>query len=202
MHVSSFRATCFVGDHRISHRANQRGVALAVALILLVVVSLVGLAAVRGTILQQKMAGNLHDRQIAFQSAEAAMRAAAALVGANPGIVARNCQAASVVCLANPFDDPGLPAGSIHNVDSGTTLGQFDAGSMAAAPPQYVVENMGNWVDASSSTGFNQSANAQNYGAQGSSTTSVYYRITARSGDPAVVGDRAVVVLQTMVKQG
>jgi type IV pilus assembly protein PilX len=61
---------------------------------------------------------------------------------------------------------------------------------------------MGNWADASSSTGFNQSANSNQYGSQGKSTTSVYYRITARSGDPAKVGDRGVVVLQAMVKQG
>lgn len=184
-----------------SHPAGQRGVALVVALILLVVITLVGLAAVRGTIMQQKMASNLYDRQIAFQGAEAAMRAAAALVGSNPGIIARNCQASSVVCLTNPFNDPGLPSGSIHTVATGTAAGQFTVAGVASGQPQYVVENMGNWVDTGSSTGFNQSANAQNYGAQGTSTTAVYYRITARSGDPAVVGDRAVVMLQAMVKQ-
>ena len=199
--VSASRAIHPVAGRLLPRRADQRGVALVVALILLVVVTMVGLAAVHGTIMQQKMASNLHDRQIAFQSAEAAMRAAAAMVGSNPGIVARNCQAASVACLTNPFADPGLPGGSIHSVASGTATGQFSAGSLAAGQPQYVVENMGNWVDASSSTGFNQSANAQNYGAQGASTTAVYYRITARSGDPAEVGDRAVVVLQAMVKQ-
>ena len=74
-------------------RAGQRGVALVVALLLLVVITLVGLAAVRGTIMQQKMASNLFDRQIAFQSAEAAMRAAQARIAGNPGDIARNCQA-------------------------------------------------------------------------------------------------------------
>ncbi|NMW23148.1 pilus assembly protein [Rhodanobacter denitrificans] len=175
--------------------------ALVVALILLVVITLVGLAAVRGTIMQQKMANNLYDRQVAFQNTEAAMRAAAALVATNPGIIARNCQAASVVCLGNPFTDPQFPTGKIQTVTAGTAAGQFTVGSVAAGQPQYVVENMGNWVDTTSSTGFNQSANSQNYGAQGTSTTAVYYRITARSGDPAVVGDRAVVMLQATIKQ-
>jgi type IV pilus assembly protein PilX len=184
-----------------SRRADQRGVALVVALILLVVITLVGLAAVRGTIMQQKMANNLYDRQVAFQNAEAAMRAAAALVSTNPGIIARNCQAASVVCLSNPFTDPYFPTGKIQDVAAGTAAGQFKVGSVATGQPQYVVENMGNWVDTTSSTGFNQSANSQNYGAQGTSTTAVYYRITARSGDPAVVGDRAVVMLQATIKQ-
>lgn len=184
------------------HGAGQRGVALVVALLLLVVITLVGLAAVRGTIMQQKMASNLYDRQIAFQGAEAAMRAATARIAANPGDVARNCQAGGVFCPGNPFDDATLDASKIMNVASGTATGQFTKSTVAASQPQYVVENMGNWVDPSSSTGFGQSANSHNYGAQGTSTTAVYYRITARSGDPATVGDRAVVVLQAMIKQG
>jgi len=179
----------------------QRGVALVVALILLVVITLVGLAAVRGTIMQQKMASNLFDRQIGFQSAEAAMRVAAAQVATNPGIVARNCSAGGVVCLVNPFTDPNLPISKIQTVASGTAAGQFTRSAVAFSQPQFVVENMGNWFDPSSSTGYNQTANAAQYGAQGTSTTSVYYRITARSGDPATVGDRAVVTLQATIKQ-
>ena len=185
-----------------SHRTSQRGVALVVALILLIVITLVGLAAIRGTVMQQKMASNLFDRQISFQSAEAAMRAAATLVATNPGLVARNCSAGGVVCQANPFSDRGLPAGSIHTVAAGTSAGQFTVSAVATSQPQFVVENMGNWADPSSSTGYNQSANASQYGAQGKSTTAVYYRVTARSGDPATVGDRAVVTLQAMIKQG
>lgn len=183
-------------------RSGQRGVALVVALLLLVVITLVGLAAVRGTIMQQKMASNLFDRQIAFQGAEAAMRAATARIAANPGDVARNCQAGGVFCQGNPFDDPNLDTGKIITVTAGTASGEFAKSSVAASQPQYVVENMGNWYNPNTSTGFGQSANSHNYGAQGTSTTAVYYRVTARSGDPAKVGDRAVVVLQAMVKQG
>jgi type IV pilus assembly protein PilX len=181
---------------------HQRGVALVVALLLLIVITLVGLAAVRGTIMQQRMASNQFDRQIAFQSAEAAMRAAQARVAANPDDIARNCQAGGVYCQGNPFDDPNLDTGKIITVTSGTGAGQFTKSSLAASQPQYVIENMGNWYDPSTSTGYGQSANAHNYGAQGTSTTSVYYRVTARSGNPAEVGDRAVVVLQSMIKQG
>jgi type IV pilus assembly protein PilX len=176
--------------------------ALIVALLLLVVIALVGLAAVRGTIMQQRMAANLYDRETAFQNAEAAMRAATALIPTSTSIVARNCQAGGVVCLSNPFNDPNLPSGSIQNVGKGTSPGQFTIGGASSGQPQFVVENMGNWPDPTSNTGFNQSASSHNYGAQGVSTMSVYYRVTARSGDPAVVGDRAVVVLQAMIKQG
>ena len=61
----------------LQQRPRQRGVALAVALILLLVITLVGLAAVSGTLMQQKMSANFYDRQVAFQSTEAAMRQAA-----------------------------------------------------------------------------------------------------------------------------
>jgi type IV pilus assembly protein PilX len=182
----------------LKQRTGQRGAALVVALLLLVVITLVGLAAVRGTIMQQKMAGNMYDRQIAFQSAEAAMRAAAASIPTSPGNIARNCQSASVICLSNPFNDPNLPAGSIKNL--GTA--DYTAGTLATGQPQYVIENMGNFQDASANTGFNQSANSHNYGVNGGSMSNIYYRVTARSGDPTKVGDRAVVVLQAMIKQG
>lgn len=132
---------------RSGHPGRQHGVALVVALLLLLVITIVGLAAVRGTIMQQKMASNLFDRQIAFQSAEAAMRAATDRIAANPGDIARNCQAGGVVCAQNPFDDPGLDAASIITVTSGTGTGQFNAGTLAAGQPQYVIENMGNWYN-------------------------------------------------------
>lgn len=176
-------------------RASQSGVALVVALILLVVVTLVGLAAVRGTIMQQKMAGNMYDRQIAFQNAEAAMRAATASIATSPGDIARNCQSASVVCLADPFNDPNLPANSIKDLNKAL----YTAGTLATGQPQYVIENMGNFQDPASNTGFNQSANSHNYGVNGGAITNIYYRVTARSGDPTK-GDRAVVVLQAMIK--
>ncbi|GLQ87969.1 hypothetical protein GCM10007898_15370 [Dyella flagellata] len=174
---------------------------MVVALILLLLITMVGLAAVRGTIMQQRMASNLYDRQVAFQSAEAAVRAATALVATTPSIIWHNCQAGGITCLPNPFNDSTLPSSAIHTVSKGTATGDYTASAAAASQPQYVVENMGNWVDQKTSTGFGNTANSRNYGVQGGSGTNVYYRITARSGDPAVVGDRAVVTLQVVVKQ-
>lgn len=182
---------------RFAARRGQQGIALVVALVLLLVVTLVGLAAVRGTMMQQKMSANQYDREVAFQNAEAALRTAAALVPTHPALIARNCRTGGTVCLTNPFSDT-LPAGSIHDV--ATT--DYTASSLAAGQPQYVIENMGNWADPSTDTGYGQTANAHNYGAQGLSSTAVYYRITARSSDPAKTGDRAVVVLQAVIKQG
>ncbi len=174
----------------------QTGVALVVALILLILVTLIGLAAIRGTTMQQRMTANFYDREIAFQSAEAALVAGAEALSLNTAGI-RNCGQGGLPCRADPFQDPNLPAGSIRTV-SGE---RFNASPGAAGQPQYVIENMGTYPDASSSTGLGQSANAAQYGAQGASMTAVYYRITARSGDPAASGDRAVVTLQAMYRQ-
>lgn len=196
--ISSFRIS--LDAPSIRAKKHQRGVALAIALILLLVVTLVGLVAIHGTIMQQKLASNLYDRQLAFQAAEAAMRVATARITTNPSDIARNCSTAGVVCKANPFTDSGLNSSKIMNVPSGTAVGQFETSSLLVGQPQYVIENMGNWYDSTSNTGYNQSANSHQYGAQGSSTTSAYYRITARSGNPSLVGDRAVVTLQAVIK--
>lgn len=63
----------------------QRGVALAVALILLLVMTLLSVAGLRGTGMQERMASNLRDRNLAFQSAESALRAAETALVAGGG---------------------------------------------------------------------------------------------------------------------
>jgi len=58
-----------------AHRMNtQRGVALLVALMFLIVLTLLGLAVMRGTTLEEKMAGGNRDYNVALQAAEAALR--------------------------------------------------------------------------------------------------------------------------------
>lgn len=53
----------------------QRGVALITGLILMVVLTLLTIAAMRTTTLEELMARNARDRDLAFQAAEAALRA-------------------------------------------------------------------------------------------------------------------------------
>jgi len=206
-------ASSFTDGHRSHPRHAQRGAALIVAMILLIVITLVGLAAIGTTILQNKAASNQYDRQVAFQSAEAAMRVATVLVPNQPGLIARNCQTGGTVCQANPFTDNTLPPGSIHTVDAGAASGStsggasattFTASAVAAMQPQYVIESLGNWTNPSTNTGFGNTANARNYGVQGAAASAIYYRITARSCDPSNsnCNNRAIVTLQTVVKQG
>lgn len=52
----------------------QRGVVLIVALILLLVLTLIGVGVTQSTSLEERMAGNARDKDLAFQAAEAGLR--------------------------------------------------------------------------------------------------------------------------------
>lgn len=55
---------------------SQRGAALAIGLIVLVLLTLIGVTGMRATSLEERMAGNELDRNNAFQAAEASLRGA------------------------------------------------------------------------------------------------------------------------------
>src|SRR5690625_2571231 len=122
----------------------QRGVALIVALILLFVVTLLGLTAIRGTVLQNKMAANQYDRQLAFQAAASALQVAKQAILNSGDVAAYNCKLDDVQCESNPFGEVG--SDDIHTV----TTGDYEPGKNVAAQPQYVVENLGQWINPNS----------------------------------------------------
>lgn len=64
--------------------SHQKGSVLLVSLIMLLLLTLVSVASMQGTILQERMTSNLRDRDLAFQAAEAALREAEAFIRANP----------------------------------------------------------------------------------------------------------------------
>ncbi len=111
-------------------RRGERGSALAIALIFLLLMTLLGVSAMRGSNLQERMAGNLRDRNMAFQSAEAALRAGEAWL-----LNFANQQAAD---LAAPITDVVNPAAwdGAAPAPTGTVPG-LDA-QLAADPGFYV----------------------------------------------------------------
>lgn len=185
--------------------ARERGVALLVALILLVVITLVGLAAIGTTILQNKAAANQYDRQVAFQSTEAALAQAQAFIttNANPGnplpAGIEDCSTPTGVggaptnaCGANPFNDPSNTGITIQ---AATNVGTGAGGAAAAGTPQYVVQYMGKYVAPTPKA--RQIGGQQPYGAGARNLSTDYYRITARSADPTTATGRAIVTLQS-----
>lgn len=58
------------------HRTQERGSALLVSLVFLLLLTMIGISSIQDSTLQERMAGNNHDREAAFQAAEAGLRAA------------------------------------------------------------------------------------------------------------------------------
>lgn len=58
----------------------QSGVVMVIALIALLLLSLIGTTAMRGSTTSERIAGNLRDQDLAFQAAEAALRDAEAFI--------------------------------------------------------------------------------------------------------------------------
>lgn len=192
------------GGDPLGHAASgQAGISLPITLVILVVVTLIGLAAINSVTVQQRLTANFYDREIAFQSAEAGLAAGAAALQSGTATNIRVCGLelgqGGTVCVANPFEDAALSAASIKTVENSSS--GFTLAANAASSPQYVIERMGSFYNPVSNTGFSQTANSAQYNAQGTSALSVYYRITARSGDPSVVGSRAVVHMQAVYRQ-
>jgi len=179
----------------------QRGVALVVSLILLVVALLIGLASARGALLQERMSSNMYDRSLAFQRAEASLRAAESAVTSDwkiAGLSGVDCSPTVALCPNVPTSTftatnaNWVSVGSAYDVNDGKT----------PSTPQYTVQLMGTGPS-ESSLGLNANADYNNYGNSYPPDNVAYYRVTARSSDPTATdsADRSIVVLQTTIKR-
>ncbi len=57
-----------------SDRRRERGAVLVVGLVMVLLISIIGLSAIRGSNLQEAIAGNMRERNLAFQASESALR--------------------------------------------------------------------------------------------------------------------------------
>ncbi|HEY7884559.1 MAG TPA: PilX N-terminal domain-containing pilus assembly protein [Cellvibrionaceae bacterium] len=165
----------------------QSGMTLIIGMIMVLLITIIGLAAIRGSGLQEQMAGNMRDRQVAFEAAEAALRGGEGFVlqgsvpiGSQQGFVASLDSPAASFWLGMgdaPFD---WAAGS-------ATVAGIDGVSEA---PRYVVEEV-SFIEPGLFGGAADWSSIQNMEPE------IMYRITARG-----VGGNAnsVVVLQSTAK--
>lgn len=56
------------------HRHRQKGAALIIGLVMMLLLTVLGLSAMQGTAMQEKMSGNMRDANLALQAGEAGMR--------------------------------------------------------------------------------------------------------------------------------
>lgn len=124
----------------------QTGASLVVVLILLLIMTLLGLAVLRGTLLEERMSANLLDRSLGFQAVEAALREGEALAATLTTPPAAGSGCSGGVC-ATP------DAGAIDRWDDPLFTGWVDstvAVGALASRPQFFIEFMGNsesWLE-------------------------------------------------------
>ncbi len=176
----------------LNHRPqSQRGVALAIVLILLLVMTLLGLASLRGTLMEERMSANQVDRSLSFQAAEAALREGEAVAAGKPtmpgnGVLGSGCT--NGLC-AIPDPANTTPVWLDSTVWTTAPTAVVDLGGKTASP-QYIVELLADNVPpkGSCTTSGDVSPDAECSG------TERRYRITARSD----AADRAQVMLQSI----
>jgi len=84
-------------------KTRQHGVVLVISLLMLLVLTLIGLAATRSTTLEQRMTTNQNDQQVAFEGAEAALRSGEAVLGSvsQPNYAANTAGAYTQATMGN-----------------------------------------------------------------------------------------------------
>ena len=131
----------------------QRGTILFVSLIILLLLTILGVTAMSNVTMEERMAGNLRDSDLATQAAEAALRSGEAWLTAQvaePG----KCSTIGTAC-ATAWGEGVLPDLSFQDdawwtingrtyVNSGggnvLTGGDTVTGSYVAAPPEFIIE--------------------------------------------------------------
>ncbi len=124
----------------------NRGVALFISLVLLLVLTIVGVSAVQTTTLETRMARNEHDTLLAFQAAESALRdAEEVLEGIVTTAVFTDTGDGGLWTVAelgqrNRWEQAGVWSGA------GSVVATTDVGDVVAEPPRYLIEHVASVV--------------------------------------------------------
>ncbi|WP_324778920.1 pilus assembly PilX family protein [Thiobacillus sedimenti] len=143
----------------IQTSVTQRGAALITGLIFLVVLTLISLSAIKATSLEERMAGNARDQDVAFEAAEAGIRDAMKklpTVSTQPALFVAGCS--NGYCLNDPVT-PVWTALTANNQWTSTKTAAYNgtlnfSGSGPALPqqPRYIIELLPGTVPAFGST--------------------------------------------------
>ncbi|QTR46887.1 hypothetical protein J9253_02765 [Thiothrix litoralis] len=179
-------------------RQPQQGATLVFSLIFLLMVTVMSLASIQGVKLQQSMATNLNDRELAFQAAEAALRSVETILESTATTLSTiNCS------LGSNITCPPVPVNTFLNDNAGWANIPDDFRTNIATTvgvPQYHIQLLGSGVSRSN-IGQDNNLNNTQYGVNNGVPTEQFYRVTVRSSNPGISTGRAIVVLQTTIKR-
>jgi type IV pilus assembly protein PilX len=128
----------------------QQGVALIMAMVFLMILTIIGVTVMSTTSLQEKMAGNVQDKNVAFQAAETALTVAENAINASPPATGAFGTTPGYLQPAAAGATPVWNDGSLVdwtdtskcNSAGGTLcVSTMDPG-LVAEQPRYIVENL------------------------------------------------------------
>lgn len=164
---------------------NDRGAILITGMVLLLILTLFGVVAMQGSTLQERMAGNLEQNNLAFQAAEAGLRDAEAWL--NSLVVLPSFDGSNG--LYTPASATATQNWDAIDWENSANYRVYQAGDLGDPPPydlpRYIIEYMAQVdIGADDSVKFGDEADSE-FGV---------YRITSRGVSP---NRRSIVMLQT-----
>lgn len=180
---------------RANPRRAQGGAALAVSLVMLLLMTMIGLAGMQSTVLEERMTGNLRDRDLAFKAAESALQNAESLLDPSTALPTFSDAGTSGFYSRTSTAVPDWKASSTWT--TANSLGSYTGGTLAKVKtlPSFFIEELAYTTTMSSSTGGGLEAGAQLASQSGTNT---YYRITARGTGGT---DNAEVIVQSVFRR-
>lgn len=176
-------------------RHAQRGAVLVVALIFLILLTILAISASGRSLLQERMAGGLHNAQQAEMSAQTALRGAEWKLWTNTSNITSHLNCGTGIFTDCYVYDPAHPITSVINfrtkqgwVTTGSTqykrydnAGYTTGAGKLADNPRYIIEDLGVELPPGVSGGLHESGTTGSTGTGTSSTSRHIYRITARA---------------------
>lgn len=164
--------------------ARQSGAVLVISLIILLVITILAIGSTRTSTLEEKMAGNTRDRNLAFQSTESAIREAEVFI---ENVVSLGAFDGASGLFAQTHDepsyyDPNTWADTSKHVVAATDFGSYE-------PPRFFIKEY------TVVTGTEGAMNMSGYGDNKGTGDVTVFRITARGTGASA--DSAEVILRS-----
>lgn len=171
--------------------AHQNGITLIVGLMIVLLMGVLSLAAIRGSGLQESMAGNMRDRNLAFQAAESALRQGETVVLAKGVLPAFN-GANGLHQMKGPADTPSKFSDANWADAALVKATSLGLSGLVYAEPAYIVEEL------PADIGKEAAASGNGTDAESLYLEAIPYRVTVRA--VGLTSD-SVVKLQSHLKR-
>jgi len=170
--------------NQMTNASHQRGAVLIVSLVILLIITMLAVGGMQNTLLEEKMAGNVSDRNLAFQSTESAVREAEVFI---EGIVSLGDFDGGAGLVSRTDIEPDYYSADTwsnasNHVEAATDFGSYEN-------PRYFIKHF------TTVTGTEGSLNLSGYGDNKGTGDVTIFRITARGTGAS--SDSAEVILRT-----